>query len=231
MFYSHPSILALGAISLLASAGHAGADPKDPKYRRQAPAGFVEVPLAELQMLQSEYTTFHGWMTAYLSSTNSTNPQAAQLSQDVQAYGEWMGVFLDRYVSGISSSAAGSSASVAPVAASATTAAPYAVMANSSSNGSFNAQSSTNLAVYYGQSSATEKYTLEQMCQDRNVDIVVLAFLTTFDGPAGQPVINFGPATGGDPTLGAKKINATGLLDCPLLAKNITTCQSLGKKV
>ena len=184
-------------------------------------------------MLQSEYTTFHGWMTAYLASTNSTNSQAAQLGLDVQAYGEWMGVFLDKYVSGNSPSAAGSSASVAPAAPSATPAVPYAVTANSSSssNGSFNAQSSTNLAVYYGQSPATEKYTLDQMCQDQNVDIVVLAFLTTFDGPAGQPVINFGPATGGDPTLGAKKINATGLLDCPLLAKNITTCQSLGKKV
>ena len=234
MFYCRFSTLALGAISLLASAGHAGADRADAqnqRYRRQAPAGFVEVPLAELQMLQSEYTTFRGWMTAYLSSTNSTNPQAAQLNQDVQAYGEWMGMFLEKYVSGVSPSTAGSSASVAPAAASATPAAPYAVMANSSSNGSFNAQSSSNVAVYYGQSPATEKHTLDQMCQDQNVDIVVLAFLTTFNGPAGQPVINFGPATGGDPTLGAKKINATGLLDCPLLAKNITTCQNLGKKV
>ena len=102
-------------------------------------------------MLQAEYTTFHGWMTAYLSSTNSTNSQAAQLSQDVQAYGEWMSVFLDKYVSGMSPSAAGPSASVAPTAASATPAVKYAVTANSSSKSSFNAQSSTNLAVYYGQ--------------------------------------------------------------------------------
>ena len=231
MIYSSSSILALGAISILASAGRAGAyraDLKDHKFRRQAPAGFVEVPLAELQMLQSEYTTFHGWMKTYLSSTNSTNPEAAQLSQDVQAYGEWMNVFLDKYASGISPSAA---AAVAPAAASATAAAPYAVVANGSSKGSFDAQSATNLAVYYGQSPATEKYTLEQMCRDQNVDIVVLAFVTTFNGPAGQPIINFGPATGGDLTPGAQRINATGLLDCPLLAKNITTCQGLGKKV
>ncbi|KAM0797505.1 CHIT30 chitinase [Usnea florida] len=104
-------------------------------------------------------------------------------------------------------------------------------MANSTSNTTFNAKSSGNLAVYYGQSPATIDYTLEQMCHDKNVDIVVLAFMTTFFGPGGQPVINFGPATGGDPTLGAKKINATGLLDCPFLAKNITICQNLGKKV
>lgn len=174
-------------------------------------------------MLQSEYTTFHGWMTAFLSSANATNPQAAQLNQDVQVYDEWMSIFLNKYASGNSPST-----SVVPAAANATAAAPYAVVANSST---FNAQSSGNVAVYYGQSPATEKYTLEQMCQDDNVDIVVLAFLTTFYGPAGQPVINFGPATGGTPTLGAQKINATGLPDCPFLSKNITTCQSLGKKV
>lgn len=230
MFYSSLSILALGTISLVASAGHAAAYRQEPKEltksRRQAPAGVVEVPLAELQMLQSEYTTFHGWMTAYLSSTNASNPQAGQLNQDVQAYDEWMSIFLNKYANGTSASAP-----VAPAAASATAAPPYAVVANYSSKSTFNAQSSGNLAVYYGQSPATEKYTLDQMCQDDNVDIVVLAFLTTFYGPAGQPIINFGPATGGTPTLGAQKINATGLLDSPFLAKNITTCQTLGKKV
>ena len=229
MFYSPSSILALGAISLLASAGHAGAYRQEPEThisRREAPAGFVEVPLAELQMLQSEYTTFHGWMAAYLSSANSTDLQTAQLSQDVQAYDMWINIFLSKYANGT-----GAPAATNPPPAQATAAAPYSVLVNSSTNATFNAQSSSNLAVYYGQSPATDKYTLEQMCQDQNVDIVVLAFLTTFYGPAGQPVINFGPATGGTPTRGAQKINATGLLDCPFLAKNITTCQSLGKKV
>ena len=236
MFNYPISVLALGAISLLASAGHAGAYTQIHNSRRQTSAGFVNIPLAELQMLQSEYTTFHGWMAAYLSSANSTDPRAAQLSQDVQAYDMWINIFLSKY-------AATPAASSSPVAASASAAAtssqvspsvapPYPAMANSSNtNGSFSAQSSKNLAVYYGQSPATDNFTLEQMCQDNNVDIVVLAFLTTFFGPAGQPVINFGPATGGNPTLGAQKINATGLLDCPFLAKNITTCQSLGKKV
>lgn len=231
MFYASSSVLALGAISLLASAGHAGAyraEPPNHNSRRQAPAGFVEVPLAELQMLQSEYTTFHGWIEAYLSSANATDPQTAQLTQDVQAYDEWISIFLGKYANGPNPSAA--AATVAPPAT-ATAAAPYAIMVNGSTNSSFNAQSSSNVAVYYGQSPATEMYTLEQMCQDDNVDIVVLAFLTTFFGPAGQPVINFGPATGGTPTLGAQKINATGLLDSPFLAKNITSCQSRGKKV
>ena len=235
MFYFPTSVLALGAISLLASAGHAGADTQIQNSRRQAPAGFVDVPLAELQMLQAEYTTFHGWMTAYLSSANSTDLNAAQLKQDVQAYDTWINIFLSKYAS---TSAAASAPAATSVPAAATTsqvsptvAPPYPAVANSSTNDTFNAQSSKNLAVYYGQTPATDSFTLEQMCQDENVDIVVLAFLTTFYGPAGQPVINFGPATGGTPTLGAQKINATGLLDCPFLAKNITTCQGLGKKV
>ncbi len=229
MFYPSTSILALGAISLFASAGHAGAyrqEPQNHNSRRQAPAGFVEVPLAELQMLQSEYTTFHGWMTVYLSSANSTDLQTAQLSQDVQAYDMWINIFLNKYANSTSAPAAAT-----PSPPKATAAAPYSVLVNSSANGAFNAQSSSNLAVYYGQSPATDNYTLEQICQDQNVDIVVLAFLTTFYGPGGQPSINFGPAEGGTLTLGAQKINATGLLDCPFLAKNITTCQSLGKKV
>lgn len=235
MIYPCTHVLALGAISLFALAGHAEANTQQMKIhnsRRQAPAGFVDVPLAELQMLQSEYTTFHGWMTGYLASVNSTDLQAAQLSQDVQAYDTWINIFLSKYANSTSTPAPTTqSAAMTAASASATAAAPYAVMMNSSTNGTFNAQSSSNLAVYYGQSTATDMFTLEQMCQDQNVDIVVLAFLTTFDGPAGQPVINFGPATGGTPTLGAQKINATGLLDCPFLAKNITACQSLGKKV
>ena len=153
----------------------------------------------------------------------------AQLNQDVEAYDMWINIFLSKYAS--APAAASTPAAATTTQVSPTVAPPYPAMVNSSTNGSFNAQSSKNLAVYYGQSPATENFTLEQMCHDENVDIVVLAFLTTFYGPAGQPVINFGPATGGTPTLGAQKLNATGLLDCPLLAKNITTCQSLGKKV
>ena len=238
MFYSYTSLLSLGALSLFASAGRARAhlhlqETEVHNLRRQSASGLVEVPPAELQMLQLEYTTFHGWMTAYLASAKSTDAQAAQLGQDVKAYDTWINIFLGKYAnsSGTSVVASAPAAAITTAAASATVVAPYPVSANASTSGSFSAQSSKNLAVYYGQSPATELYTLEEMCQDQNVDMVVLAFLTTFTGPGNQPVINFGPATGGTPTLGAQKINATGLLDCPLLAKNITACQKLGKKV
>lgn len=97
-------------------------------------------------------------------------------------------------------------------------------------SGGFNAQSSQNLAVYYGQTGATGQFTLGDMCKNPNVDIVVLAFLTTFFGPGGFPSLNFGPACGGQ-TQEMKAAGATGLLYCPDLAAQITQCQSLGKKV
>lgn len=278
MFFSSTALSALGAISLFASAGHAAAPHQILQYRRQAAAGpaaspgFVQVPLAQLQMLKSEYDTFHGWMTTYFASVKEKDPQVAQLDQDVQAYDIWINAFLSRYVNsttpqgalatpvpatssaagdivtGASPTTSGSSeneptgvdslpnASQSATAAAGTAPAPpYPAPMNSSATSSstttFNAQSQRNVAVYYGQTPHTNKVTVDQLCQDQNVDIVVLSFLDTFFGPAGLPNINIGPACSGDPTVGAQAINATGVLDCPFLAKNITTCQKAGKKV
>ena len=100
----------------------------------------------------------------------------------------------------------------------------------SGSSGSFDAKSSKNLAVYYGQTEATGKTKLSQMCQDKNVDIVILAFLTEFFGPGGYPKLNFGAACGGQ-TSQMKAAGADGLLSCPDLASQIAQCQGLGKKV
>jgi len=61
----------------------------------------------------------------------------------------------------------------------------------------FNPQASNNVAVYFGQTRNTGSTTLLAQCQDPNVDIVILAFLVTFFGPGGYPVINFGAACGG----------------------------------
>lgn len=94
----------------------------------------------------------------------------------------------------------------------------------------FNALSDRNLAVYYGQSPATAKISLQELCQNENVDIVVLAFLTEFFGPGGFPKLNFGPACGGQ-TPEMEAAGASGLLHCPDLASHISKCQSLGKKV
>jgi len=67
------------------------------------------------------------------------------------------------------------------------------------------------------------------LCQDSNVDIVILAFLTTFFGPGGYPTLNLGAACSGSSTAQTAK-GATGLLSCPTVAQDITTCQGLGKK-
>ena len=68
------------------------------------------------------------------------------------------------------------------------------------------------------------------MCQDSNVDIVILAFLNVIAGPGNYPTVNFGAAcSSSSPAQTAK--GATGLLSCPKMAADITTCQGLGKKV
>ncbi len=98
------------------------------------------------------------------------------------------------------------------------------------SGGVFNAGSNSNIAVYYGQTAATSQVPLAQMCRDSNVDIVILAFLTVIAGPGGYPTVNFGAACStSSPAQTAK--GATGLLSCPTMAADITTCQGLGKKI
>ena len=95
----------------------------------------------------------------------------------------------------------------------------------------FNAKASTNQAVYYGQSPQTGDVTLGAICEDPSVDIVILAFLKTFFGPGGYPVLNLGAACGSDATTEAQAKGATGILNCPEVAGNITICQNKGKKV
>ncbi|KAK0509340.1 hypothetical protein JMJ35_008711 [Cladonia borealis] len=99
-----------------------------------------------------------------------------------------------------------------------------------SSGGTFDAGSNSNVAVYYGQTAATSQVTLAQMCQDPNVNIIILAFLTEIAGPGNYPTVNFGAACGGS-SPAQTAAGATGLLNCPAMATDIITCQGLGKKV
>lgn len=88
---------------------------------------------------------------------------------------------------------------------------------------------SDKIAVYYGQTPATAQTSLAQLCQ-RDVDIVVLAFLTEFFGPGGYPALNFGSACGGQ-TPQMQSAGASKLLSCPDMASQIKQCQGLGKIV
>ncbi|GAB7366170.1 hypothetical protein MBLNU230_g7731t1 [Neophaeotheca triangularis] len=94
---------------------------------------------------------------------------------------------------------------------------------------SFDASSEDNVAVYYGQTQATEVGGLVSLCQDPNVDIVNLAFLFSFTYPRGYPSIDFGPGCTGPNAF--QETQAPGLSDCATLAPEIAACQALGKKV
>ena len=104
-------------------------------------------------------------------------------------------------------------------------------MPSNSGGSSFDASSSSNVAVYYGQSPATSQYSLEQMCQSDSVDIVILAFLTDYFGPGGMPKVNFGSACSDQPSAEMQAKGATGLSKCQTMQEHIQSCQSAGKKV
>lgn len=304
MLFSFFSLSALGAISFLSHAltsvagyaqlhrqplGHQHM-PRVPPVKdvqratnhRRAGVHSVEVPLQELQMLQSESTTFRNWMSSWFSSASGTDSGVAGLKQEFQAYDGWISSWLDIAMSTnasapspipssvplsttesspalpmtkggelfqpslgivlsisqksfgtappVSTPPASTSATPASVAPPTATSAPIPTTPSTGSC-KFNAQASDNLAVYYGQTGATGQITLGGLCQDSNVNIVIVAFLTTYFGPGGYPTVNFGAACGSHQTSEMASKGATGLLSCPDLAEDITKCQDLGKLV
>ncbi|GAB7356067.1 hypothetical protein MBLNU459_g6683t2 [Dothideomycetes sp. NU459] len=85
----------------------------------------------------------------------------------------------------------------------------------------FDADRKSNVAVYYGQTPATTAGGLLTLCESPNVDIAILAFVTSFDPLAAS----FGPScvASSDPS--------SALPDCSELAPQIARCQQLGKPV
>ena len=100
----------------------------------------------------------------------------------------------------------------------------------SPSSYTFNASADNNVAVYYGTTADTQIGELLALCQNPNVDIVILSFVYDFFTQGGYPSItNFGQACSGPNA--AQAATAPGLLDCTGLAPEISGCQSIGKKV
>jgi hypothetical protein len=95
----------------------------------------------------------------------------------------------------------------------------------------FNSESAENVAVYFGQTTATGSSSLAKQCADPNIDIVILAFVVSRNASGGlYPGVNFGAACGGQTPLMEEE--APGLLFCSELATDIDTCQTTyGKKV
>lgn len=93
----------------------------------------------------------------------------------------------------------------------------------------FNASSNTNVAVYFGKSPGNSVANLMDLCSDSSVDIVSIGFIRSFTGSAGYPTLDLvqgckTPASGATTVKGAQ-------ISCPDLARNITVCQKVGKKM
>ncbi|KAI5198807.1 glycoside hydrolase [Aureobasidium subglaciale] len=98
-----------------------------------------------------------------------------------------------------------------------------------STNYTFKTSRQNNVAVYYGQTPDTKTGDLMQLCQSSNVDIVVLAFVTSFFTNGGFLSASFGPSCKGSTP--AQQLHAPGLQDCTDLVPEIVSCQQLGKPV
>lgn len=167
---------------------------------------------------QSRTTTLFATTTSTSTQyyTNSARPSSPTTAYSTEASSNAIASTIPSFNDTISS---GSSASV-PAAS---TAARY----------SFEPMSSSNVAVYYGQTVETSNVPLSTVCNDADVDIIILAFVNKLStGPAGYPTLNMGPncwaATSAQVNAGA-----TGLIDCVSdgFADEVKSCQETGKKI
>ncbi|KAF4553571.1 Chitinase-like protein [Elsinoe fawcettii] len=92
----------------------------------------------------------------------------------------------------------------------------------------FSSTVKTNIAVYWGQNSYGQgtgnlsQQRLSTYCQNANIDIIPLAFLTQMtSGPGGEPVLNFANQQNG-----CAVFNGTQLIKCPQIANDIRQCQN-----
>ncbi|CCX31719.1 Similar to Endochitinase; acc. no. P29029 [Pyronema omphalodes CBS 100304] len=80
------------------------------------------------------------------------------------------------------------------------------------------------VVVYFGQVKKSHNDSLAALCDDPDVDIVILAFLNTLWGARSLPDTNFWPYC-------HSTVSGTNLAHCPTYENDIKTCQSNKKKV
>ncbi|RCK66018.1 Chitinase 3 [Candida viswanathii] len=85
----------------------------------------------------------------------------------------------------------------------------------------FDAQSNSNVAVYWGQNSGGSQQRLSYYCDSDAADIFIISFMHVFPNPV---QLNFANACEGTYT-------SSGILQCSTIAEDIKTCQSKGKKI
>lgn len=83
----------VGHLRRTLNAGHGHMD----LHAKRADAGNVELPLGQLQMLQSEYAVFKEWMTTGFNDSASLDAATylSQLQQEFTAYDGWMTAWLN----------------------------------------------------------------------------------------------------------------------------------------
>lgn len=101
---------------------------------------------------------------------------------------------------------------------------PTASPAVGSGKSTFDATATDNVAVYYGQGTATQATGLLDICRDPAVNLVNLAFVNTFFGENDQPSATFGPACTGNSLDDSS--SSSGQMNCTLLGQQITQCQT-----
>ncbi|KAI9036182.1 glycoside hydrolase family 18 protein [Aspergillus affinis] len=95
-----------------------------------------------------------------------------------------------------------------------------------------NLNSASNVAVYWGQNSygqSTGEYVQQRLsyyCQNSDIDVFQISFLTRINGAGGVPEVNFANAGNNCTTF-----PGTSLLNCPQIAEDIQDCQKAGKTI
>ena len=76
---------------------HLQAHRHEARIASRADSGFVQVPLSELHLLQTETSAFQDWMTTWIDMESQTDRESsvALLQQEIQAYQGWMRAWLD----------------------------------------------------------------------------------------------------------------------------------------
>ncbi|KAL4788493.1 glycoside hydrolase superfamily [Aspergillus varians] len=91
--------------------------------------------------------------------------------------------------------------------------------------------SNSTVAVYWGQNSFRGSGDLAQQrlgyyCDDSNIDVIILSFLMTVNGPGGAPEIDFASSSEKCETF-----SGTNLKNCPEIGTDIKNCQSKDKTI
>jgi len=193
-----------------------------------------EVSQQQFDALHADYVNFHKEVSIYLKGANSSDPRIASLNRSLTTYDSQINKWA------ASTMMLGSESEIPEIDIEILTPGvipakhhSYHAPGSHSNNTStaFSPHARNNLAVYYGQTPATANVSLGSVCTSPEPNIVILSFLITFFGPGGAPVVDFGPACGSAATPEAEKQNATGVLRCPNIERDVKTCQAMGKKV